>query len=163
LIQSNIINYLFRKIKIEKIAKRFDIYPLKDGFGLLSEKRETNWFISLIFLDIHQHTLKKLSTIEHSSQYIQIVANKTDPTKFIWEDDKSWKFGKIVNEKIVIFEDATKIGFYPGCFYGNCFYGLNWYKDKYGEEVSLYICLVNSFNVLDTSISYLQYRTKDGK
>jgi hypothetical protein len=112
---------------IEKSAEKLlDFYPVKDGFGLLKEKGEINSFISLIFLDLHRHCLKKLHTIEYQGDNIQIVVNKADPTTFILThriaDERSSRMCKIVDSAI-IFKEVVEIDFSPECFYGKYVYG----------------------------------------
>jgi hypothetical protein len=105
------------------------IYPLKDGFGLLGEYGNGNYFISLIFLDIYRHTLRKLHTVEYPNIIIDIVVNEADPITFILNsriiDECSTRICKIVDKTIIIGE-RIQIGFHPKCFYGKFVYALNW-------------------------------------
>jgi hypothetical protein len=102
------------------------IHPLKDGFGLLNEYGDGNYFISLMFLDLCRCSLKKLDTAE-SDIHSNVIVNKADPTTFLLNDlnneEQSLRMCKIVEKKIVI-GDITEIDFYPGCFYDRCVYGL---------------------------------------
>jgi hypothetical protein len=109
------------------------IYSLKDGFGLLKERKLNNSFISLIFLDLTRGSLKKLHTLEYPYS-IDIVVNKADPTTFILDNhinynESFYQVCKIVDNTIII-GDVVNIGLYPDWFYDKCVYGLKrGYKD----------------------------------
>jgi hypothetical protein len=118
----------FRKVAVEMSARSFaGIYLLKDGFGLLREGGENNYFISLIFLDLHHHTLKKLHTVECSSDWPDIFVNQTDLTTIFLshriDGKESLQTCKIVDNAIIV-KDVVEIDFFPKCFYENCVYGL---------------------------------------
>jgi hypothetical protein len=140
LIRSDIINYLFRKFSVEKSARTVtNIYPLKDGFGLLEERASKDSFISLIFPNLCRGSLQKLQTVKYPSDWIKIIVNKADPTTFILNDlnndEQSTRICKIVDKTIII-GDVVEIGFYPYCFYNKFVYGLNWYeRDEDSVEV----------------------------
>jgi hypothetical protein len=133
-----------------------NIHPLKNGFGLLSEHGDNNSFISVISLDLHKNTLKKLYTAEHPSRYV--VVNKADPSTFLLIDsidysEWSYQVCKIVDNTIIV-GDVFEINFNPSCFYDKHVYATNW-RDEYGQPQSrvnlLFICLVNALNISDTS------------
>jgi hypothetical protein len=120
----------FRKVSFGKSARSFgSIYHLKDGFGLLKEYGENNSFISLISLDLHQHTLKKLHTFNSSSPWPYIFLNQTDSTTFLLthyiDDEWSCQICKIVDNAIII-EKVIDLNFSPDCFYHKYVYGLKW-------------------------------------
>jgi hypothetical protein len=145
------------------------ISPLKDGFGLLGEEDEyeETYFITLIFLDIHNHTLQKFDTDEYIESDIEILVNKANPTTFILNDinndEISTEICKLVDGEIII-EDVIEIGFSPDCFYDKYLYGLEWYGDDRDYNVSsLFICLFNTLIILDVSNLYLQHQRKNGK
>jgi hypothetical protein len=118
-----------------------NIYHLKDGFGLLREYRETNSFISLIFLDFHEHSLQKLHTIEYPSRWSKIVVNKADPMTFILtypiNNEQSSRMCKIVDNAIVV-KDVVDIEFYPECFYDKFVYATEWTDEVRILELSNY-------------------------
>jgi hypothetical protein len=106
------------------------IISLKDDFGLLNEEGKGNSFISLISLDLHQRSLKKLHTIEYSSHYIDIAVDKADLTTFLLSDGKSTQICKIV-EKNLIIGNVVEIKCFPNYFYDKCAYWLYWnYKNN---------------------------------
>jgi hypothetical protein len=130
------------------------IYPLKDGFGLLDESGSglENSFLSLIFLDLHRHTLQKLHTVEYRSDLSKIIVNKTDPTTFILTygafRESFWKICRIVDNAIII-GDVIETKPNPGCFYDKFAYSVDW-NDGIGSRVSLlFTCIINSVNVLE--------------
>jgi hypothetical protein len=130
-----------------------NIYPLKDGFGLLEENEYPNSYISLIWLDIYQRSLKKLHTIEYSSNWIQIFVDKADSAMFMLKDftNNVSRIGKIVDKKLII-GDVIDINFSPDCFYNKCIYILNMdgeqNEDHYPQQASLlYKSVVNALNV----------------
>jgi hypothetical protein len=117
-------------------------YLLKNGYGLLKERIHGNSFISLIFLDLYQHTLKKLHTVEYPTTDIQIVINKADSITFILNDGDFMRICKIAEEKMIIGE-MFEITFNPNCFYGKYLYRLEW-NDGNETRVSLiFKCLIS--------------------
>jgi hypothetical protein len=114
-----------------------NIYPLKDGFGLLKERGDGSYFISLIFLDLHHQTLKKLHTVEYLSYYMNIFVNKADSTTFILNDELPTQICKIIDKTIVI-GDLIEIDFYPQAFYGGNIYSLKLY-DRDGRRLDVRI------------------------
>jgi hypothetical protein len=129
-----------------------EIYPLKDGFGLLNEEGDRNYSISLIFLDLYQHTLKKLHTVEYNTHDIEIIVNKADPTKFILSVGSYLDvyICKIVENRIII-GDRIEIDVCMNCFYGDNVYALDSYDSDEHLEVKYYTYLVNIFNVSEIS------------
>lgn len=124
-----------------------DIYPLKDGFGLINEyDNNTTYFISLIFLDLQNHALKKLHTIEYHSSWIYIVVKQSDPTTFLLEDrntrERTVRICKIVDSTIII-GDMIDIGFSPDCFYDRHIYGTKW---RYDMDNYLLVRILYTFN-----------------
>jgi hypothetical protein len=117
------------------------IHPLKDGFGLLNEYGDGNYFISLMFLDLCRCSLKKLDTAE-SDIHSNVIVNKADPTTFLLKNPNSnvSKVCKIVEKKI-IFGDVIDIAFRPDSFYDKNVYALK-RRDEH-------------FRDLDVGISYL--------
>jgi hypothetical protein len=109
-----------------------DIHPLNNGFGLLNEKGETNFFINLISLDLCRGNLQKLHTVEYSSPYINIFVNKADPTTFILNEGEFMQICEIVDKTIIIGE-GVEITFMPSCFYDKGVYYLDWYDEDYEE------------------------------
>jgi hypothetical protein len=104
-----------------------NIYPLKDGFGLLNEGGDETYFVSLISLDLNQHILKKLHTIEYPTDYIKICINRADSITFLLNDfnNAELQLYKIVDKEIII-KDVIDIDFFPECFYDKCVYNLGW-------------------------------------
>jgi hypothetical protein len=131
---------------------------------LLREHGGENYFISLIFLDFCERNLQKLHTVECPMDYIYIMINKADPTTFLLYDyiasHQTTLICKIVDKTIII-GDILDIDFYPHCFYGKYIYLLGWNDED--QASLLFICIVNAFNILDTSNLYLQCRNKDRK
>lgn len=116
-----------------------NIYPLKDGFGLLEEEEDIyTLFISLVFLNLHDHTLKKLHTIECPSNRIQIIVNKADSTTFLLKGpNNDTRICKVV-EKQIINEEIIEMNFRSHYFYDKFVYGLNWYvSGEDSKQVSL--------------------------
>jgi hypothetical protein len=133
----DIINYLFRKVTVEKSAEGFAIYPLKDGFGLLKERGGGNYVISLVFLDLCRRSLQKLHTVEYSSWFNYICVNKADPTTFLLNEGEFIQIYKVVEKKIVIGE-KVEINLYLTCFYDKCVYGLEWNNETGVSFLNLY-------------------------
>jgi hypothetical protein len=119
-----------------------NVYPLKDGFGLLKEcGRDENSFISLIFLDRCRGSLQKIQTIEYPIGSIKIVINKADPTTFILSNREFSQICKIVDKTIVIGE-MFELSFNPNCFYGKCLYRLEWNYNNQTRVSLLFICII---------------------
>jgi hypothetical protein len=99
-------------------------------------------FISLISLDLNQHTLKKLNTIQYQGDNIKIVINQADPTTFILtldiDDELITRICKIVEKRII--EDVIEIDFYPECFYGNYAYMI----DGVDQDIDVIVLDVSS-------------------
>jgi hypothetical protein len=146
-------------LNIEKSADQLiNIYPLKNGFGLLEERGNRTHFISLIFLDLPQRSLQKLYTVE--CYIIDIVINKADSTTFLLRhviDRESFlQICKITDKKIVIC-DVIDIDFSPGYFYDRDIYALDWY-----EEVSfLYAFLINTFQIPRITLYNIEEKMTD--
>jgi hypothetical protein len=143
-----------REVTIEKSNRSFGgIYYLKDGFGLLKEGKHDNYFISLIFLDLHRRIFRKIHTIEHISLLPKIVINQSDQTEFILTRDianeRSWQICKIVKNTIIV-EDVIEIERNLDSFYGDNVYSLKKEYRSQSRVSFLFKCLVNSLNVLDT-------------
>jgi uncharacterized UPF0160 family protein len=103
------------------------------------ERGHRNSLISLIFLNFHNQTLKMLHTIEHSSDWIDILVNKADPTMFMLNDsiDNRWssRIYKIV-ENMIITCDVIETDFYPLCFYDKCAYAIKWFNED-GKDLEV--------------------------
>jgi hypothetical protein len=111
-----------------------EIYSLKDDFGLLRERGNTDSFLSLIFLDLDRHSLKKLQTIIYLGD-INIVVNEADPTTFILEyfidvEEMASQVCKIA-EKTIIVGDSVDIEFSPQAFYDKWIYGADWTNENH--------------------------------
>jgi hypothetical protein len=119
-----------------------NIYPLNEEFGLLEEGRDTPFFISLICLDLHQLTLKKLHTVDYSIGNTCIFVNKVNPTTFIFNDGESTRICKIVDKTIII-ENVIEITFNPDCFYDKFVYALN-RSDENNQERAVRILYMPS-------------------
>jgi hypothetical protein len=130
----------------------------------MEERINRNYLISLIYLDLYQHTLKKLHTVEYLSRNIDVIVNKADPIIFLLNDGYFTRICKIV-EKTIIIGDRIESNFIPKCFYDKCVYRLRCYeRDEDQRRVSLlFTCLVNALNALDTSTLYQRCRKKDKK
>lgn len=126
-----------------------NIYYLKDGFGLLEERGDENYFTSLIFLDLHKCSLQKLYTIKYPSRPIQIIVDKTDPTTFLLRDinNDGIQICKIVDNSIIT-GDVFEAKLFSRAFVDKCVYGLKSYYTNYKEVRLLLIRLID---VLDTS------------
>jgi hypothetical protein len=120
--------------------------PLKDGFGLLEERGETNSFISLIYLNLHRHTLQKLDTLEYSSDWINIVVNQSDPTTLILtlviDGERSFRICNIVDNAVIV-KNVIAIDFYPECFYDKYVYDIK-LCDEDGEFLEVRILNISS-------------------
>jgi hypothetical protein len=109
----------------------YKILPLRNGFGLMEERGNRNRFISLIFLDLFQHSLQKLHTVRHIVEIPKIILNKADPTTFILKDFNwnSFQICQIVDNEIIIGE-RTQIGFRAESFHGKYVYALVWHNEN---------------------------------
>jgi hypothetical protein len=99
------------------------IYHLKEEFGLLKQYRDGNYFISLIFLNLHEPSLQKLCRIEYRFNDVNIVVDKIDPTIFLFKNEQYKRICKIVTKTIII-GDVIGIGFYLDYFYDKCVYSI---------------------------------------
>jgi hypothetical protein len=166
----------FRKVTVEKSANKLvSLYPLKDGFGLLEEGVVGGtFFLSLVYLDLQQHTLTKIHTIEYPFDAVDIFVNKADPNTFLaqyhFNDEWIMQIGEIV-EKTIIIGDVINIdlfprALFPRAFYGKYVYFLHWYqcrgKNRTGVSF-LDTFLVNILNVLEIGVSNIRRRTKENK
>jgi hypothetical protein len=101
----------------------------------MKEKGKTNFFISLIFLDLTHGNLKKLHTVEYSSDWLKIYVNKADPTAFLLtysiadRNAVSSRICKVADNTIIIGE-IVETDLHPDWFYDKCVYGLNWYYEN---------------------------------
>jgi hypothetical protein len=141
---------LFRNVTVQKSGLLVTgFHPLKDGFGLLGERRNQTSFISLIFLDLHQPDLQKLHTVEYPSDHINMFVDTADSTTFLLnglnDNDMLTRICKIVDNTIII-GNVAETNFFPDCFYHGCVYylELNREDNEYRTEVGcLVIYLVN--------------------
>jgi hypothetical protein len=79
--------------------------------------------------------LQKLHTVKYSTDDIQIIVDKANPTTFLLNNEESKRICKTVDKKIIIGE-IVEIDFHPACFYDKCVYFLK-RENEEGENLDV--------------------------
>jgi hypothetical protein len=113
---------------------------LADGFGLLVESGNDEFFVSLIAIDLYDVTCKKFQTDEYRCWDFEIILNKFDSAEFVldlWTIDGSFaRICNVIGKKIVV-GDAFELTRYFQAYFDGRLYRLH----SFGNQVCLYFLL----------------------
>lgn len=137
-------NDKFRQVLVKKNASILQsIHPLKDNFGILFEREEHSFFVSLIVLDFIGLICKKLRIIEYVTNQVHIEVNPLDSTEFVLNlliENKTFARNCKINGKDIHIGEAVQVPF-PCSHFGGRLFGM---KDCQNQSDLIQVCSIGS-------------------